>query len=64
MSVFNIAHNTAFDDVSALQGHISEAFKRPVLFDLPEIVFKKQAKEQPSEPVSLVSLFGEDPVGL
>ena len=32
------------------------------MFDLPEMVFKKQAKEQLKEPVSLVSLFGEEPV--
>ena len=28
------------------------------MFDLPEIVFKKQAKAEVNEPVSLVSLFG------
>jgi hypothetical protein len=43
-------------------GHISESFKRPVLFDLPEMAIKKQAREQLREPVSLTSLFGEDPV--
>ena len=46
-----------------LQEHVSESFRRPVVFDLPEMVFKKQAKENTNEPVSLISLFGEDPVG-
>ena len=31
------------------------------MFDLPEIAFKKQAKEAVIEPLCIASLFGEEP---
>ena len=43
-----------------VQTFIAESFKRPVVFDLPEMEFKKKAKETFPEPDSLMLLFEKD----